>query len=124
MKFKTEFKTLIKKLSQDPNLREAIDTMGRMKNKDFAVLPQAIGTALLFAGRFAGKGRMRSVTNFVDAALFLISLSLLIKQNVFDRPEVQEFFRKLWNDIGKTTAHLNKLLRDYVDKRLRVQRKF
>jgi len=123
MNFKTEFKSLLKKLSQDPKVRDAILTIGRFGDKpDFMALPQGLAKTLLFAGRYVGKSRMRTVANFIDAAVFLISLSLLIKQNVFDRPEVQEFLRKLWKDISKTSAHLNRVVRDYVEKRLSLSR--
>ena len=117
--FKKEFRDLIGKLSQDPKVREAIHKIGKFgDNPNFTALPQAMVAAILFAGRFFGKSRMRALANFVDAAVFLVSLSLLIKQNVFDKPEVQDFVRKTWKDIGKTATHLTQVVRDYVDRRL------
>lgn len=123
MNFKTEFTKLLKKLSEDPKLREAISMIGKNSDKNFAALTQGIATTLLLAGRFVGKARMRKVTNIIDAAVFLISLSLLIKQNVFDRPEVRAFFKRVWGDVSKTAAHLSQVARDYVEKRLAMARR-
>ncbi len=123
MSIKAEFKNLLKKLSEDPKLREAILKIGKNGDKNFVVLTQGIATTLLLAGRFVGKSQMRRVTVIIDAALFLISLSLMIKQNIFDRPEVRAFFKKVWKDAGKTASHLSKVARAYVDKRLASARK-
>jgi hypothetical protein len=121
MSFKTEFKSLLKKLSEDPKLREAIRAIGKNSDKNFAALSQGLASTLLLAGRFVGKGRMRTLANVIDAAVFLVSLSLLIKQNVFDRPEVREFFSRVWKDISKTAQHLSAVARDYVEKRLALK---
>jgi hypothetical protein len=117
MSSKTEFKSLLKKLSEDPKLREAIQSITE-NDKNFAALSKGLATTLLFAGRFVGKGRMRTFIGFIDAAVFLIYLSLMIKQNVFDKPEVREFIKKVWKDIGKTANQLATVARNYVDKRL------
>lgn len=122
MNIKNEFKNLVKKLSEDPKLREAIHTIGKNSDKNFAAISQGIATTLLLAGRFVGKGRMRQVTAIIDVAVFLISLSLLIKQNVFDRPEVRAFFAKVWGDVSKTASHLTQIAREYVEKRLAMAR--
>lgn len=122
MSFKAEFKSLLKKLSQDPKLREAIHALCKNGDKNFAAISQGVATTLLVAGRFVGKGRMKTFIGFVDAAIFLISLSLLVKQNIFDRPEVREFLAKSWRDINKTVATLTQIARDYVDKRLASRR--
>jgi len=118
MSSKTEFKSLLKKLSEDPKLREAIQSITENGDKNFAALSKGLATTLLFAGRFVGKGRMRTFIGFIDAAVFLIYLSLMIKQNVFDKPEVREFIKKVWKDIGKTANQLATVARNYVDKRL------
>lgn len=118
MSIKTEFKALLKKLSQDPKLREAIQSMTENSDRNFAALSKGLATTLLLAGRFVGKGRIKTFISFIDAAVFLISLSLMIKQNVFDKPEVRDFVKKVWKDIGKTANQLATVARNYVDKRL------
>lgn len=118
MNVKTEFKSLLKKLSEDPKLREAIRKISVNSDKNFAALSQGLATTLLLAGRFIGKARMKRITTFIDVAVFLISLSLLIKQNVFDRPEVREFIARVWKDVSKTVQQLSAVARDYVEKRL------
>jgi hypothetical protein len=45
----------------------------------------------------------------------------LIKQNVFDRPEVRDFFARVWKDISKTGRQLSAVARDYVEKRLAMK---
>lgn len=118
MKVGVEFKALLKKLGEDPKLREAIKRIGQNSDKNFAALSQGLATTLLLAGRFVGKARMRKITTFIDVAVFLISLSLLIKQNVFDRPEVREFIARVWKDVNKTVQQLSAVAREYVEKRL------
>lgn len=123
MSFKTDFKNLIKQLSTDPKVREAIQSLGRMSDKrGFSSVPQGLGATLLLAGKFAGKGRLRTIIHFVDAAVFLISLSLIIKQNVFDRPEVQEFLRRVYGGVSKTSTRHIQAVRKYVNSKLTSRR--
>jgi hypothetical protein len=115
MSVKKNFATLLKKLSQDPALKAAMEQLRKSSAPGQADLWQA----LLIASRFANRRKTRAIADFIDIAMFLISLSLLIKQNVFDRPEVREFFAKSWKGASSSVSGYYETVRDFVSARLK-----
>ncbi|MGE3681155.1 MAG: hypothetical protein AB7G93_05455 [Bdellovibrionales bacterium] len=124
MSVKRNFSALLLKLSQDQKLRAAIESLRRRTTHPaggphrFESLPEAALQIALLAGRFIGRKRARTVADVVDVITFLVSLSLLVKQNVFDRPEVRAFLKKTWGDVSTQSERLFILTRQQVKKRL------
>ena len=69
---------------------------------------------LTLTARFAGKKRARAIAEIIDIITFLVTLSLIVKQNIFDRPEVRAFFARQWASLStgaqRTLAQAQKTL--------------
>ena len=95
MKKGSQFKGLLKELGRDPRLKRVIAER-RTRGKGEAKVENVTGIVLLIlaiAGRFATKKKARALDELMDIIYLLVQVSLLLKENIFDRPEVREFFR-------------------------------
>jgi hypothetical protein len=54
---------------------------------------------LAIASRFATKKKARALDELMDSIYLLVQVSLLLKENIFDRPEVKEFFSQSSKEI-------------------------
>ena len=103
MKKGSQFKNLLKELGRDPRLKLVIAKAKRQpRGKSEAEVESATGIFLLLlaiASRFAKKKKARALDELMDVIYLLVQLSLLLKENIFDRPEVQEFFSDSYRQI-------------------------
>jgi hypothetical protein len=91
-----QFKDLLKELNRDPRLKRVIGKR-RSRGKRGGKIQPAAGIVLGLLGiasRFMTKKRARAFDELVDAIYLLVQVSLLLKENVFDRSEVKRFFRQ------------------------------
>jgi hypothetical protein len=91
-----QFKDLLKELSRDSRLKRVI-AKHRSRAKSGGKIQQAANLALgllKIASRFMTKKRARTLEELVDAVYLLVQVSLLLKENVFDRPEVKRLFKQ------------------------------
>jgi len=96
-KFKGQrFKELITELSQDQTIKEAMAKLNE-KSKIGQHVKQ-LKDFLPFAAKLAAFGGKRTAgfAQHITLIIFLFEVSVLIKKNVFDRPEVQKFYRENW----------------------------
>ena len=93
MKKGSQFKGLLKELGRDPRLKRVIAER-RTRGKGEAKVENVTGIVLLIlaiAGRFATKKKARALDELMDIIYLLVQVSLVLKENVFDRPEVKAF---------------------------------
>jgi hypothetical protein len=93
MKKGSQFKGLLKELGRDPRLKRVI-AKRRTRGKGEAKVENVTGIVLLIlaiAGRFATKKKARALDELMDIIYLLVQVSLVLKENVFDRPEVKAF---------------------------------
>lgn len=90
------FKKLLSELSQDPEVRAAIEKMSAKGGDRFN--SQALRDFLPFVVKLSKLGgrRMSIVGQYFGMLLFLFELSIILKKNVFDKPEVRQFFKENW----------------------------
>jgi hypothetical protein len=96
LKNDSQFKHLLKELSRDPRLKRVI-AKSRSRGKQGGKIERAADIVLALLGiaaRFTTKKRARALDELMDAIYLLVQVSFLLKENVFDRPEVQRFFRQ------------------------------
>jgi hypothetical protein len=96
LKKDSQFKDLLKELARDPRVKRVIGKRRSRGKRGGKIQPEAgIVLALLgIASRFMTKKKARALEELMDAIYLLVQVSLLLKENVFDRPEVQRFFRQ------------------------------
>jgi hypothetical protein len=96
LKNNSQFKDLLKELNRDPRLKRVI-AKRRSRGKDGGKIERAADVVRALLGivsRLTTKKKARALEELVDAIYLLVQVSLLLKENVFDRPEVQRFFRQ------------------------------
>ena len=95
MKRPKQFKDILQKLAREPQVKEALTKARRqMRRKGKAEnLTGALLLALAVATRFVSRKKRRAVDDLMDSIFLLLEISLLLKENIFDRPEVKKFFR-------------------------------
>lgn len=103
MKKVATLRTLTKKLSRDPELKEAMRRAGRRpRGRDRARVEQATGLLSLLLGiasRFSKKKKAKALDELKDAINLLVEASLLLKENVLDRPDVKRFFKQRSKEV-------------------------
>ena len=52
-----------------------------------------------FAARFATKKKARALDELMEVIYLVVQVSLVLKENIFDRPEVKEFFSQSSKEI-------------------------
>jgi len=98
MKKSSAVRNLMKALGRDPQLKQVIAKARRQtRGKGRATVENVTGLFLLMleiVARFSKKKRARALEDLMDTIYLLVQASLLLKENIFDRPEVKEFFSK------------------------------
>jgi len=102
MKKSDPYRKLMKELSRDPRLKKAIvksrrRPRGKAKARVETQVESATSMFLVLSAivaRFSKKKRARAIDQLADTVHLLVQISLLLKENIFDRPEVQNFFRQ------------------------------
>jgi len=96
MKSGIQFTNLLKELSRDPRLKLVITNAKRQKRRKGGVevesLSSIVRLVLTIASRFMKKKKARALDELMDIVYLLVQVSVVLKENVFDRPEVKEFF--------------------------------
>jgi len=95
--------SLVRELSRDPLLKRAVAGARRKtRGKGVARVENATGIVLLLLGvasRFAKKKKARALDEAMDLIYLLVQVSVVLKENVFDRPEVKRFFNQGFRQI-------------------------
>jgi acid phosphatase family membrane protein YuiD len=96
-----QYKHLIKQLGRDPRLKRVIaKRQGLGKNAaKVESLTDIVLLILAIASRFATKKKARALDELMDIIFLLVQVSLRLKENIFDRPEVKEFFGQRSKEI-------------------------
>ena len=99
MKNKSKSGTLLKELARDPRLKRVIakarkESRGAERAK-VETATDLFLLALTIGSRFSKKKRARAMDELGDLVYLLVQASLLLKENIFERHEVKEFFSKI-----------------------------
>ncbi|MES2854250.1 MAG: hypothetical protein V4692_00225 [Bdellovibrionota bacterium] len=95
-KGKSKIADLLKFLGKDPTIRDALDrldTTGKT-SEDAAKFSVVIAQVLRLCLGVIGRKKGRVVADWLEVFTLLVQVSLLLKKNVFDRPEVRAFVLK------------------------------
>jgi hypothetical protein len=123
-KFKTaRFKELIKDLSQDPKFKAALEKVAEKSKAGLHVksLKEFLPLIGKLSTKFGGKKTM-AVTETITLFIVLFEVSVLIKQNVFDKPEVKQFFSENWGALQKRVAAMYLFVSNYVRAKISERR--
>jgi len=97
------FASLAKELSRDPRLKQAIVRARRKKpGKGVRQVENATGVAMLLLGiasRFSKRKKARALDEAMDVIYLLVQVSIVLKENVFDRPQVKKFFSQSFRQV-------------------------
>jgi len=103
MSKRTSFANVAKELSRDPRLKQAIaKARSKKRGKDVRRVDDATGVALLLLGiasRFSKRKRARAIDEAMDVIYLLVQVSIVLKENVFDRPQVKKFFSQSFRQV-------------------------
>jgi hypothetical protein len=114
MRNATKLSKLLKALSRDPRLRKVIAQARRRSRNTLGSQVESLVNVYLalstIASGLSKKKKARAIEEHIDLVYFLVQLGLLLKENVFDRPEVQDFFSRGVKQIYQATnASLGKV---------------
>ncbi|MGO9266149.1 MAG: hypothetical protein ACLQBA_14935 [Candidatus Binataceae bacterium] len=101
MKNDSQFKDLLRILGRDPRLKRVM-ARRQIRGKGGANVEHATDIVLLLlaiASRFATKKKARALDELMDIIFLLVQVSLLLKENILDRPEVKKFFSQSSKEI-------------------------
>jgi hypothetical protein len=101
LKNNSQFKDLLKVLGRDPRLKRVMarrQIRGK-KGADIAHVTDIVLLLLAIASRFATKKKARALDELMDVIYLVVQVSLALKENIFDRPEVKEFFSRSSKEI-------------------------
>lgn len=98
---------LLRELSRDPELRRIIAKArrgagGKTRGQTGVKVENMTSLVLLslgIASRFVKKKKARALDEAMDVIYLLVQVSLLLKENIFDRPEVKRFFSQSFRQI-------------------------
>lgn len=98
MKSASRLGKLLKELSRDLRVKKLIAKARRQaRGQARAKVENVTGMlvlALTVVSRFSKKRKARKLDELRETLYLLVQLSLLLKENIFDRPEVREFFSR------------------------------
>lgn len=98
MKSAARARKLLQELSRNPDLKRVIAKARRHSHdKRASPLEDLANTYFLLssvASGFSKKKKARALDEQRDIVQFLVQVGLLLKENILDRPEVQEFFSR------------------------------
>lgn len=112
MRKRSQVNHLVKRLSRDPRLRRVIHK-AKLRQKNGTGKIEGLGDLFLLslavASRFVSKRKARTLDELMEIVYLLVVVSLILKENVFDRPEVKEFFSQNYKRVSS-------VYREYVDR--------
>ena len=101
LKNDSQFKDLLKVLGRDPRVKRVMakrQSRGKGGRKIEGVTDIVL-VLLAIASRFVTKKKARAIDELMDIIYLLLQVSLLLKENIFDRPEVKEFLSQSSKEI-------------------------
>jgi len=106
MKKAAGFGKLVKDLSRDPRLKKAVAKAARHpRSKGVRKAEDAAGLFVLLtkiASPFLKRKKARALQDAMEMIYLLVQVSVLVKENIFDRPEVKIFFSESLRQIYST----------------------
>ncbi len=101
MKNDSQFTDLLKVLGRDPRVKRVMAKRQIRGNggRKIEGVTDIVLVLLAIASRFATKKKARALDELMDFIFLLVQVSLLLKENVFDRPEVKKFFSQSSKEI-------------------------
>ena len=96
-----QFKDVLKELRRDPRVKRVMakrQSRGKGGRKIEGVTDIVL-VLLAIASRFVTKKKARAIDELMDIIYLLLQVSLLLKENIFDRPEVKEFLSQSSKEI-------------------------
>lgn len=103
MKNASGFGKLVKDLRRDPRVKKAVAKAVRQsRDPDIKKVEDVTGIAVLMmkiASSFAKKKKARAIEEAMDMIYLLVQVSIVLKENLFDRPEVKKFFSESFRQI-------------------------
>ena len=96
-----KLKGLLSELGRDPRVKRVIAKRQSRKKGGGKIerVTDVLLVLLAIASRFATKKKARALDELMDSIYLLVQVSLLLKENIFDRPEVKEFFSQSSKEI-------------------------
>jgi hypothetical protein len=114
-----KFKALLSELSKDESVRKAISDLKSSANAENIYYAQSVWDLLKqilkLSAKFLNKQKLKRLTEIIDIVMFLVSLSLILKQNIFDRPEVKQFFKEKWASLQSYSTAVMKVASDSIN---------
>jgi len=99
----TRFRDIARELSRDPQLKQAITkARSQKRGKDVRRVDNAAGIALFLLGiasRFSKRKKARALEEAMDVIYLLVQVSIVLKENIFDRPQVKRFFSRSFRQV-------------------------
>lgn len=112
------FLDLLNKLSSDPKVKAAIDSAKSeaFKSSDYQAtsILDLISYLMKYSGSFIGKKKAEKLTEYTGYLVFIITVSMILKKNLFDRPEVKEFFVKNWEGAKRNSSKFYNICQNYA----------
>ena len=112
MRNSNQFKNLVRELGRDPRLKRVIAKVKRHSRKKNAAKVESFADffllSLAIVSRFVSKKKARSLDELMDVVYLLLQISLLLRENIFDRPEVKEF-------VSQRSKKMYLVAQKYVD---------
>jgi len=107
MKSAKRLRKIVKELSRDPWLKQAVAkarpvSRGK-RGSQIESLANAYAALSTIASGLSKKKKARALQERMDIVYFLVQMSLLLKENVLDRPEVRQFLNRSASGIYQTT---------------------
>lgn len=103
MKNASRFGKLVKDLRRDPRVKKAVAKAVRQsRDPGIRKVEDVTGIAVLMmkiASSFAKKKKARAIEEAMDMIYLLVQVSIVLKENIFDRPEVKKFFSRSFRQI-------------------------
>lgn len=123
--YSKRLRELLVTLSKDPKVKNALSTLKAKSNGSNKVnsFKELFIHLLRLSSKFLGKKKARFLEEWIDAAELLISLSLVLKENIFDRPEVRAFFEESWDGLKKQSMHFYLAATKFVAETLRKMKR-
>lgn len=110
------FSDLLDLLSKDPTLREAIDQYKAGGHSTQTLQAQSmiegLGHIAQVAAKFMNKKKTDMITHYVEIVGLVLTLSVFLKVNLLDRPEVQSFLKHRFEEVQGVAARIQ----DYTSK--------
>jgi hypothetical protein len=106
MKSAAKARKLLKELSRDPHLKRVIAKARRHSTEKRASPLEQLADMYVLLSSIASsfsKKKARALDEQRDIVQFLVQVGLLLKENILDRPEVQEFLSRSAKRIRDVT---------------------